>query len=423
MVIYPNNTEAEKAIIGALMADCKTHQQIFNGLTEEDFYSPECQNAFIAARNLYDSKKMVDVVAMSEFAELEFLTGCVMACYISSVPYYIRTLKEKTIRRQFIDAGRKIMELASGNEIADIVELKSEIVSSVDVKLQSETAFVEMPDVMECTFKNIEERMHKADQKLKYGLPWLDKHMRGLWDGELIIVGARPSVGKTAFALSTALFNGFRGFKIGFFNLEMTKEQMAERLLSNVATVSNDCLRNPVEMENEQWKKLGRASAELSRQNIYMVDDIYTIEGIEMKARMLKASKGLDIVFIDYLQLMTTRHKTNNTNDKVAHMSRQCKILAKELKIPVVLLSQLNRNANGKRPSLDELRDSGAIEQDADVVLFLHDPNYGKYQEAADQSSDIEIMIAKQRQGQRDIFNTFKYLKTVNKFLEGDYGN
>jgi replicative DNA helicase len=423
MVVYPSSNETEYAVIGALVTDPKTHDLIFSKLTVDDFFNPECRKAFIGARELFEGKKVIDIVTMMDYMDAEALSNSALKCYISSVPYYIRVLKEKNVRRQFVDAGRKIMELAAGNSMGDIVELKSEIVGAVDIKIENEKRYAEMPEVVDNVMKEIENRMKNEDGRLKYGIPWLDKKTKGLWGGDIVILAARPSVGKSAFALDVSLHNAFKGFKVGFFNLEMTKETMTERLLANMSGVSGDLMREPKELSDDQWRKMSQASCDLANLKMYMIDDTYSIEGIEMKARMLMADKGIDLLVIDYLQLMESRRKFNNSNEKVTHISRRCKLLAKDLKIPVILLSQLNRDAANKEPDLSNLRESGAIEQDADVVIFLHDPHGAEYTEGQENSDEIYIILSKQRNGERGKKKKLKYIRTLSKFMEVDYGN
>ena len=423
MVMYPSSIETEYAIIGAIASDPKTHNAIFSKLTADDFYNLECRNAFIGARGLYEAKKVIDIVTMSDFMELATLSDSVLKCLISSVPYYIRVLKEKNIRRQFIDAGRKIMERSAGNEVDDIVELKSEIVALVDVKMEDEKRTEEMPEIVDKVMTEIENRMKNNDSRLKYGLPWLDKKTKGLWGGDIVILAARPSVGKSAFALMVALHNALRGFRVGFFNLEMTKETRTERLLANLSSVSGELMREPKDLADDQWRKMAKAGCELAGLKLYMVDDTYSIEGIELKTRQLMAEKGLDLLIIDYLQLMETRKKTSNSNEKVTYISRKCKLLAKDLKIPVIVLSQLNRDAASQEPDLSHLRESGAIEQDADVVIFLHDPCGNQYTEGQQSNDEIYVILSKQRNGERGKRKKVKYIRQLSKFIEVDYEN
>lgn len=315
------------------------------------------------------------------------------------------------------------MELAAGNEVDDIVELKSEIVALVDVKIENEKRTEEMPEIVDKVMTEIENRMKNNDSRLKYGLPWLDKKTKGLWGGDIVILAARPSVGKSAFALMVALHNALRGFRVGFFNLEMTKETMTERLLANLSSVSGELMREPKDLADDQWRKMAKAGCELAGLKLYMVDDTYSIEGIELKTRQLMAEKGLDLLIIDYLQLMETRKKTSNSNEKVTYISRKCKLLAKDLKIPVIVLSQLNRDAASQEPDLSHLRESGAIEQDADVVIFLHDPCGNQYTEGQQSNDEIYVILSKQRNGERGKRKKVKYIRQLSKFIEVDYEN
>lgn len=420
MFVYPSSLETEQAIIGIMLTEQKTHDLIFNSLTMDEFYDRECRTLFIKARELYEQKKAIDLVTLSEYANanIEKLTNYATLGLPSMVSEYIRILRDKNIRRQFIDAGRRIIEMASGDEFDDIVELKSEIISRVDIKVENEKRYVEMPEIIDKVLSDIENRMKNEDSRLKYGIPWLDRKTKGLWNGDIVILAARPSVGKTAFALQVGVTNAFRGFKVAFFNLEMTKESMTERMLANTSKVPGDLLRDPKQMLEKHWEQLGKASCELARLNLFMVDDVYDIENIELKAKQIKADKGLDLLIIDYLQLMDTRRKCNNANERVTHLSRKCKLLAKDLKIPVIVLSQLNRDAANREPVLSDLRESGAIEQDADVVIFLHNPHAGEYADGDSNNDEIKIILAKQRNGETNVSKRIKYIRPISKFME-----
>ena len=267
MFVYPSSLETEQAIIGIMLTEQKTHDLIFNTLTMDEFYDRECRNLFIKARELYEQKKAIDLVTLSEYANanIEKLTNYATLGLPSMVSEYIRILKDKNIRRQYIDAGKRIIEMASGGEFDDIVELKSEIISRVDIKVENEKRYVEMPEIIDKVLSDIENRMKNEDSRLKYGIPWLDRKTKGLWNGDIVILAARPSVGKTAFALQVGVTNAFRGFKVAFFNLEMTKESMTERMLANTSKVPGDLLRDPKQMLEKHWEQLGKASCELAR--------------------------------------------------------------------------------------------------------------------------------------------------------------
>lgn len=420
MFQYPSSLETEQAVIGVMLSDPKSHEIIFNSLTIDEFYDRGCRNLFIKARELYEREKPIDLITLSEYAntDIEKLADFATMGLPSMVPEYIRILREKNIRRQFIDAGRRIIELAAGDEIDDIVELKSEIISRVDIKVQDEKKYTDMPEIIDKVLTDIEKRMKNEDSRLKYGIPWLDRKTKGLWNGDIVILAARPSVGKTAFALQVGVTNAFRGFKVAFFNLEMTKESMTERMLANTSKVPGDLLRDPKQMLEKHWEQLCKASCELARLNMFMVDDVYDIENIELKAKQIKADKGLDLLIIDYLQLMDTRRKCNNTNERVTHLSRRCKLLAKDLNIPVIVLSQLNRDAANREPILSDLRESGAIEQDADVVIFLHNPHAEEYADGDSNNDEIKIILAKQRNGEANVSKRIKYIRPISKFME-----
>lgn len=420
MFQYPSSLETEQAVIGVMLSDPKSHEIIFNSLTIDEFYDRGCRNLFIKARELYEREKPIDLITLSEYAntDIEKLADFATMGLPSMVPEYIRILREKNIRRQFIDAGRRIIELAAGDEIDDIVELKSEIISRVDIKVEDEKKYTDMPEIIDKVLTDIEKRMKNEDSRLKYGIPWLDRKTKGLWNGELVIIAARPSVGKTAFVSQIGVLNAFRKFKVVFFNLEMTKESMAERMLSNTSNVPGDFLRSPKQMMEKHWQQLGEAANELSKLNMFLIDDLYSIEEIEMRAKEIKAAKGLDLLIIDYLQLMEARRKFQSTNERVAYLSRKCKLMAKQLGIPVIVLSQLNRDGANREPILSDLRDSGAIEQDADVVIFLHNPRTGEYSEIDSNNDEIKIILAKQRNGETNVSKRIKYIRPISKFME-----
>lgn len=420
MFQYPSSLETEQAVIGVMLSDPKTHDIIFNSLTIDEFYNRECRNLFIKARELYEQKKVIDLVSLCEYANasIEELTEYATLGLPSVISEYIRILRNKNIRRQFIDAGRRIIEIAMGDEIDDIVELKSEIISKVDIKVEDEKKYTEMPEIIDKVLTDIEERMKNEDSRLKYGIPWLDRKTKGLWNGELVKIAARPSVGKTAFVSQVGVLNAFRGFKVAFFNLEMTKESVAERMLSNTSNIPGNYLRFPKQLTDKHLQQLGKAVSELTRLNMFLIDDLYSIEEIEMRAREIKAAKGLDLLIIDYLQLMEARRKFQSANERVAFLSRKCKLMAKQLGIPVIVLSQLNRDGANREPILSDLRDSGAIEQDADVVLFLHNPHTGEYSEIDNNDDEIRIILAKQRNGETNVSRKIKYIRPLFKFIE-----
>jgi len=420
MFQYPSSLETEQAVIGVMLSDPKSHEIIFNSLTIDEFYDRGCRNLFIKARELYEREKPIDLITLSEYAntDIEKLADFATMGLPSMVSEYIRILKDKNIRRQYIDAGKRIIEMASGDEFDDIVELKSEIISRVDIKVENEKRYVEMPEIIDKVLSDIENRMKNEDSRLKYGIPWLDRKTKGLWNGDIVILAARPSVGKTAFALQVGVTNAFRGFKVAFFNLEMTKESMTERMLANTSKVPGDLLRDPKQMLEKHWEQLGKASCELARLNMFMVDDVYDIENIELKAKQIKADKGLDLLIIDYLQLMEARRKFQSTNERVAYLSRKCKLMAKQLGIPVIVLSQLHRDGANREPILSDLRDSGAIEQDADVVIFLYNPRTGEYSEIDSNNDEIKIILAKQRNGETNVSKRIKYIRPISKFME-----
>jgi len=421
----PSSYEIEEAILGALIMDPPLQDHILTEILTEDFYTPFTRSIFESILSLKETRKSIDFSTVMDASGVG-VDDMVRICqnFLSaSIPTYIRTLKGKTVRRKYVQAAKDIYSLAIGKDYPDEVELKSAILSKVDIQCYHENRLQTMPDIAERVLSNIEKRMNNEDSMLKYGLPWLDKKTGGLWPGEVVIVAARPSIGKSSFASHVAIFNAFRKFRILFFNMEMSIDNMAERVLSNMSGVSGDHFKTPKLMPSEMWKRIGVSASDMAKLPVTLIDDIYTIEAVTMRAKSIKASKGLDCIIIDYLQQMDTRKRTNSTNEKVSLMSRACKIMAKDLNIPVMVLSQLSRSGDKKEPSLTDLRDSGAIEQDADTVLFLHDPKAGNYKDGEESNeADIDIIVAKQRNGRRDMKHSFRYIKTNQRWQEVIYG-
>ena len=424
----PNSVEAERNVLGAIIIDKEELLKVIMILKEEDFYNPDHQLIYKTILELTANNQTIDIISVSEKLDnFEYIsnlaTGITVTC---NAVNHAKLVKGKSIRRQFAKAGMEIINKSAYGEFDNIVDFKNSVMADIDIEIdnknQSSTDIKIMADNYMDT---LEKKYNKPDNNnKKYGIDKLDGETNGVHDSELTIIAARPSVGKTALALQLALNLSAKKNKTAIFSLEMGNEQLIDRLISNVAGVEFSKVRSG-RLSDAEWVKVTRGSQILKAMDINIYDDIYNVEQIRASCRQLKNKGGLDVIIIDYLQLCDTMKKTGNTNDKISHITRQFKLLSKEMKCPVMLLSQLSRKGedDNSKPKLSHLRDSGAIEADADNVFFLHDESYGNYDnENTSLVSPIMFIIGKQRQGTRDTKFDIGFMKSQQKFinLKGD---
>jgi replicative DNA helicase len=421
--IPPQNQEAEKSVLGAMLLDKSAISETITILNESDFYNPAHANIYKSIIELFNSNKPVDIVTVSAKGhDLEYLSELA-----SNVPttanakHYAGLVKSRAIRREYIKAAQEIIDLSYTGEFDNIIDFKNDVMQKIDIEIKDlKKSESDIKQIGMKVFNSIEERYkNNNDNKLQYGFGWLDKKTGGAHNKDLTILAARPSVGKTAFAMQIALNMAEKQNNIAVFSLEMGSDQLVERMLSNYSKIDTQKIRFPKSMNDTDWTLLGQASNVMDLP-IRIFDDVFKIEEIRSKCRDLKIKNQLDYVIIDYLQLCDTMKKVGSTNERVSHISRQSKLMAKELNVPICMLSQLSRanEHDNRRPKLTDLRDSGAIEQDADNVFFLHDANYGKYTDDQPLHSSIELIVAKQRNGDRDIFAEVKFYKKVQRFYD-----
>lgn len=409
----PNNIDAERSVLGSMFLDTKAVFIALEHLTSEDFYSRRNQVIYEAMGELSELGKPIDTVTVIDKLERKgLIEGSDDTVYIadlaSSVPsasnimYYIDIVEQKSVLRSLIAAGNEIIRDAtsSEDEIADIVNRAGDIIYKIAVKRKRDSLEHIKNSLLE-GYTIIGESMNNESGLLGIptGFSLLDKKLSGLQPSQLIIVAGRPGMGKTSFALNIAQFAAVKKqVPVAVFSLEMAREQLAMRMLCSEALVDSQKTRSGG-LTDEDFDRLSEAVNILGVAPVY-VDDTPSITVMEMlaKARRLKQEKGLGLVVIDYLQLMTGKDRRENRQQEVSGMTRSLKIMAKELDMPVILLSQLSRESEkreSKRPVLSDLRESGSIEQDADVVIFLHRDNY--YDKEA--SNVSKVIIAKQRSG------------------------
>lgn len=411
----PQNLEAERAVLGAILIDNESINKVLEFLTAEEFYREGHRKIFEAMSFLSNKNDPTDFVTVSNYLQsigaLELAGG---ASYLSgladsmpssaNVVSYAKIIREKALIRRMINAASEIA--TQGYESADdadgLLDHAEQMIFSISEN-KTKAAFAKVKDVVMESFKRIEHlyESKKEITGLATGFKEFDSMTCGLQVDELIILAARPSMGKTALALNIAEHAAIheKG-TVAIFSLEMSKEQLVTRMLCSQAHIDSSKLRKG-QLEESDWPLLTKAAGHLSEVNIY-IDDSAAPTVIEMraKARRLKKEKGLHLIIVDYLQLVRPGGNTQNREQEIAIISRSLKALAKELKVPVLALSQLNRaveNRVNKRPQLADLRESGSLEQDSDVVAFIYrdevyDPN------SADKGV-AEIVIGKQRNG------------------------
>lgn len=426
----PQNLEAEQSVLGSMLLEKDAVDKATEILEVEDFYRDAHKQIFTAMLSLSEDAEAIDVITVVEQLKqkgnLDKVGGI---SYISelanSVPnaanveYYCKIVEEKSLLRKLLgvstDISRHVYE--GGYEVEDLLDIVERQVFDVS-QGRSTVAATAIKDVLMETFEQIDYLyMNKGNViGVPTGLTDLDELTSGFHASELIILAARPSQGKTALSLNIAMGAAREGVPVGIFSLEMSKEQLAQRMLSSEAGVNGQRLRTGY-LSDEDWPKLSRALGRLSESPIY-IDDSPNISIMELrsKARRLKAEHNIGFLLIDYLQLMHTKGKSENRQQEISEISRSLKALARELKIPVLALSQLSRaveQRQDRKPQLSDLRESGAIEQDADVVLFIY-PN-----PEGDNPNIVELIIAKQRNGPTGGVKTV-FLKDIGRFVNLD---
>ncbi len=411
--VPPNSIEAERSVLGSIFLDPKSVFLAIEHLTPQDFYARRNQLIFEAMCALSEAGKPIDTVTVvdrlgrsgqlggaDDTVYIADLAGCVPSA--SSIAYYIDIVEQKSVLRSLIGAGNEIIKdaMTAQDEVAEIVNRAGDIIYKIAVKRRRDSLEHIRQALMD-GYTIIGESMENDSGLLgtPTGFPLLDKKLSGLQGSQLIIIAGRPGMGKTSFALNIAQNVAIKHkTPVAIFSLEMSKEQLAIRMMCSEGLVDSQKTRTGG-LTHSDLDRLADAVKMLSQSPIY-IDDSPTITVMEMlaKARRLKQEVGLGLVVIDYLQLMTGKGRRENRQQEIAGMTRALKIMAKEIDLPVILLSQLSRESEkreSKRPQLSDLRESGSIEQDADVVIFLHREGY--YNKEADSIS--QLIIAKQRSG------------------------
>ena len=415
--VPPQNLEAEQAVLGGVFLRNEVLHSLVDVLSEEDFYSPANKTIYQAFLTLYRRSQPVDLVTVAELLQsedrLDSVGGAVYLASLtesvasaSNAPFHARIVRDKSVRRQMIQAASDILTqcFEASAEVETLLDESEQKIFAIS-ESKGKPVFQRSKDLVHRMFEQLEMRAGQGE--LVTGVPtgYIDfDHMTaGLQSSDLIIIAGRPSMGKTAFALNVGMRAAIlNGTPTAVFSLEMSTDQLMMRMLGCHAKVDLSRLRSGY-LEDEDWVKLTEAAEDLSAAPIF-IDDTPSLATMEMRARCrrLKAEHGLGLVIVDYLQLMRSSRKIDSREQEISDISRTLKALAKEMDVPVIALSQLNRKVEeraDKRPMMSDLRESGAIEQDADLVIFLYrDAAYNKAEDNP-KKNIAEIILAKQRNG------------------------
>ncbi|ULL13028.1 replicative DNA helicase [Paenibacillus sp. H1-7] len=433
--IPPQNLEAEQAVLGAILLDSDSLVTAMERISSDDFYRTSHQRIFESMIELAEENEPIDLITLTarlqnkqeleEIGGIKYLSELANAVpTAANIDYYAQIVEEKSMLRRLIRAATNIVTdgYAAADDVGDLLSDAEKRILEISQR-RSSTGFVAIRDVLMEVFDKVEYLYNNkgGTTGVKSGFHDLDKMTSGFQRSDLIIVAARPSVGKTAFALNIAQNVGVREKEtVAIFSLEMGAAQLVQRMICAEANVDAGRMRTGF-LEGDDWEKLTMAIGALSEANIYIDDSpSVTVADIRAKCRRLKQERGLGMILIDYLQLIHGRGKGDNRQQEVSEISRTLKQIARELDVPVIALSQLSRGVEqrqDKRPMMSDLRESGSIEQDADIVAFLYRDDY--YDKESEKKNIIEIIIAKQRNGPVGTVE-LAFLKNFNKFVSLD---
>ena len=414
--VPPHDIEAEQAVLGSMLTDKEAVADGVEALKPEDFYRQDNQTIYEAIINLYNKAEPIDIITVKaeliSLGKFEAVGGLEYLAILpdkvpttANVEKYIKIVEEKSVLRNLIKASNELINLgyAETEEVDDIIEEAERKIFEI-AEGKNQKGYTAIKDILVESFAEIEKLYNQKEPitGIATGFTDLDYKTAGLHNSDLILVAARPAMGKSAFALNIAT-NAAVNSKVPvvIFNLEMSKSQLVNRILCSEAMVDSNKIRTG-KIEEDDWVKLATALGPLSEAPIY-IDDTpgISVSEIRAKCRKLKLEKNIGLIVIDYLQLIRGSSKRNSSREQeISEISRSLKILAKELDVPVIALSQLSRAAEARtdhRPMLSDLRESGAIEQDADIVMFLYRDDY--YNQDSEKKNIAEVIMAKHRSG------------------------
>ncbi|HHV99323.1 MAG TPA: replicative DNA helicase [Clostridiaceae bacterium] len=413
--VPPHSIEAEQSVLGCLLLDKEVVPGIAEILKTEDFYREDHREIYDAIMDLFQKAEPIDLITVSEQLKLrgtlenvgglEYLTNIATSVpTTANAKHYAGIVEEKALLRKLIKTSSEIISMGyeASEEVSILLDRAEKSIFDI-IQGRNTQGFSHIKDVLVDTFNRLEELYNKKGfiTGIPTGFTDLDYKTAGLQNSDLILIAARPAMGKTSFALNIAQHAAIHSkIPVAIFSLEMSKEQLVNRILCSEVMIDSHKMKIG-KLEDDDWQKMARALGPLSEAPIY-IDDTpgLSVMDIRAKCRRLKLEKGLGLVVIDYLQLMQSRGKAESRQQEISEISRSLKILAKEINIPVITLSQLSRAPEARsdhRPMLSDLRESGAIEQDADLVMFLYRDDY--YNPDTDKKNIAEVIIAKHRSG------------------------
>ena len=434
--IPPSDIEAEQAVLGSMLTDKDAVISAIEVLKPEDFYREDNKIIYTAILNLYNRAEPIDIITLkSELTSMGKFDNVGGLEYLVELPEkvpttanvdkYIKIVEEKAILRSLIKTANEIITLGYDptEEVENIMDNAEKKIFDI-MQSKNQKGYTPIKDILVETFAQIEQLYNQKQHitGVPTGFADLDYKTAGLHGSELILIAARPAMGKSAFALNIATNAAVRAkTPVAIFSLEMSKEQMVNRILCSEAMVDSNKVRTG-KLDEQDWGKLASALGPLSESEIY-IDDTPGISVMEIRAkcRKLKLEKNIGLVVIDYLQLIQGSNKRNGSREQeISEISRSLKILAKEIGVPVIALSQLSRAVEQRpdhRPMLSDLRESGAIEQDADIVMFLYRDDY--YNEDSEKKNIAEVILAKHRAGSTGTVELL-WLGNYTKFVNID---
>ncbi len=413
--VPPHSLEAEQTVLGALMIDSTAIEKTLNIITAEDFYYEANSEIYDAIKTVYQFDIPVDIITVSDELKkrgkidyvggLEYLAGLTENIVTTkNISAYLNIIKEKSVLRKLINVANELIEKGykESDEVQNLIDLAESRIFAL-AQNRGSNDFSMVRDVLLTVFNQLEERakIKGSITGINTGYKDLNRMTAGLQRSDLILLAARPAMGKTSLALNIAMNAAKSGSSVALFSLEMSKEQYVQRLISLESLVESTKLRTGA-LEDDDWLSLANVMNSISESDMY-IDDTASISLFDLmsKCRRLKIDKGLDLVIIDYLQLMSYGGRSESRQQEISSISRGLKQLARELNCPVVALSQLSRAVEQRpdhRPILSDLRESGAIEQDADVVMMLYRDEY-YHKEESEKKGIAEVIIAKHRNG------------------------
>ncbi len=427
----PQNIDAEQSVIGALFIDRNSIAKVTRFLRAEDFYMESHRKIYEAILFLEENGHPVDLITVvNHLRDTGVLDRIGGATYIASlasmlptaanVEYHAHIVEEKALLRNLIQIATRIANLGyEGENVEQLIDQSEKMILELTSRRAS-SAFTTMKELVMQVLKFIEERYKNKGAILgvESGFYDIDKLCCGLQPGDLIIVAGRPAMGKTSFGLTIAHYVALsQRLPVAVFSLEMSKEQLVQRMLCSEAKVDQQKVRNG-QLNESDWIKLTEAATKLANAPLYIDDSaLLSVRQVRAKAKRLQLEKGLSLIVIDYLQLMQSNLRVENRQQEISEISRSLKSLAKDLQVPVVALAQLSRQVEqrqDKRPIMSDLRDSGSIEQDADIVMFIYRDEY--YKSDSDKKGITEIIIAKQRNGPTGAVE-LAFVKEFTRFL------